>query len=63
MLKSIDDLRQLQFMLNAKRTEFRMVKAGKIVAITFTYDNDDELTANVSAKTAMDFTKELMLKD
>ena len=62
MLKSIDDLRQLQS-LNAKRTEFRMVKAGKIIAVTFVYENQDELTANVSAKTAMDFTKELMLED
>ena len=61
MLKSIEDLRHLQS-LGEKKIEFTMVKAGKIVAVTFTYANNDELTANVNCKTAMDFTKELMLE-
>lgn len=65
-LDSIEILRD--FNEDAHKVEFRPLVAGKSAAITFSIkgteyaEEEKEYTVNVSVKTAMDFTKELMLE-
>ena len=65
-LDTIEILRD--FNEDAHKVEFRMIEVSKVAAITFFIkgteyaEEEKQYTVKVSAKTAMDFTKELMLE-